>query len=114
MHTVTIEIQDEFDKKAVLLSVAKQLYDRGILSKRQGADLAEVPMNDFLLAVLHEGDPLREILRPTQENNSAEEWTENLKTRENYKGLKKKELNRLIEELDIQEPLDLLLSQLTR
>jgi predicted HTH domain antitoxin len=114
MHTVTIEIPDEISKQEVLLSVAKQLYDRGILSKKQGADLAGLPLNDFLMAVLPKNDPLRMMIRPTKKYDSAEEWIEDLKAKRNYKGFDKKKLDELVERLDIQEPLELLLSQLSK
>lgn len=114
MHTVMIEIPDELSKQDVLLPVAKELYDRGTLSKEQAADLAGVSMNDFLLAVLPDSDPLRSVIRPKKRYNSPEEWIEDLKARQNYRGFDRKALDKLIEELDIQEPLEVLLSQLTK
>ena len=114
MHTLTIEIPDKFEKEEMLLSIAGQLYSKGVLTERQGADLAGMPLNEFLLAVLPDNDPLRKFIKPTKNYNSNEEWLEDLKAQHNYKGLDRDKLNKLIEKLDIQEPLELLLSQLTK
>jgi hypothetical protein len=114
MHTLTIEIPEQFEKRAVLLSIAVQLYQKGALTAKQAADLADVPMNDLMYYSLPDNDPAKELIKPTKEYASTEEWIENLKREQNYKGFNKERMSRLADEMNIQEPLELLLSQLTK
>ena len=111
MHTLTIEIPEQFEKKAVLLSIAVQLYQKGALTAKQAADLAEVPMNEMVYYSLPDNDPAKELIKPLKEYASTEEWIENLKKEQNYKGFDKERMRKLADEMDIQEPLELLLSE---
>ena len=111
MHTLTIEIPEQFEKRAVLLSIAVQLYQKGALTAKQAADLAEVPMNEMVYYSLPDNDPAKELIKPTKEYASTEEWIENLKKEQNYKGFDKERMRKLADEMDIQEPLELLLSE---
>lgn len=114
MHTLTIEIPDQFEKKEVLLSIAVQLYQKGALNAKQAADLADVSMNDLSYYSLPEGDPAKELLEPTVEYTSTDEWIESIKKEQNYKGFDQERMRKLADKMDIQEPLELLLSQLTK
>lgn len=114
MHTLTIEIPEEFEKRSVLLSIAVQLYQKGALTAKQAGDLAEVPMNELMYYSLHDNDPAKELIKPTKEYASTEDWIESLKKEQDYKGFDKERMNKLADEMDIQEPLELLLSQLTK
>ncbi|WP_026628178.1 hypothetical protein [Dyadobacter alkalitolerans] len=114
MHTLTIEIPEQFEKDKVLLSIAVQIYQKGVLTAKQAADLAEVPMNDMVYYAMPDSDPAKELMKPTKEYDSTEEWIEGLKKEQNYKGFDKERMRKLADEMDIQEPLELLLSQLTK
>lgn len=114
MHTLTIEIPEQFEKRSVLLSIAVQLYQKGALTAKQAGDLAEVPMNELMYYSLPDHDPAKELIKPTKEYASTEDWIESLKKEQDYKGFDRERMNKLADEMDIQEPLELLLSQLTK
>ncbi len=114
MKTLTINIPEKFEKKEVLLSIAGQLYQQGALSARQATDLAGVSMNDLIYSTLPDDDPLKEYIKPSKKYNSTEEWIADLKEQQGYKGLDQARLEALRDSLNIQEPFELLLSQLTK
>jgi len=114
MKTLTINIPEEFEKKKVLLSIAGQLYQQGALTAQQATDLAGVTMNELVYSTLSDDDPLKEYIKPRKKYRSTEEWIEALKEKQGYKGLNKKRLEAVRDALDIQEPIELLLSQLTK
>ncbi|MCF2487154.1 hypothetical protein [Dyadobacter sp. CY347] len=114
MHTLTIEIPEQFEKKSVLLSIAVQLYQKGALTAKQAGDLAEISMNELVYHSLSDNDPTKALIKPEKAYASTEEWIENLKKEQNYKGFDKERMRKLADEMDIQEPLELLLSQLTK
>lgn len=114
MKTLTIHLPEEFEKKKVLLSIAEQLYQQGALSARQAMDLSGVSMNELLYDTLPSDDPLKEYIKPDKKYNSTEEWIAALKDQQNYNGVNRNRLEELRDDLNIQEPLELLLSQLTK
>lgn len=114
MKTLTINLPEEFEKKKVLLSIAGQLYEQGALSARQATDLAGVTMNELIYSTLSDDDPLKEYIKPSKTYNSTEDWIDDLKEKQGYKGFDIKRLEALRESLDIQEPFEVLLSQLTK
>ncbi|KQS31176.1 hypothetical protein [Dyadobacter sp. Leaf189] len=114
MHTLTIEIPDQFEKKEVLLSIAVQLFKKGALDAKQAADLADVSLNDLSYYSLPEGDPAKELLEPTTEYASTVEWIESIKQEQSYKGFDEERMKKLADKMDIQEPFELLLSQLNK
>ena len=114
MKALTINLPDRFDKKEVLLSISTQLYQQGALSAKQATDLAEVSMNEFIHHSLSENDPLKKFVEPLKKYSSAEEWIGDLKAKQDYEGYDKDKFERFALDLDIQEPLEVLLSQLTK
>ena len=114
MKTLTINLPEEFEKKEVLLSIAGQLYQQGALTAKQAADLAGVTMNELIYSTLADDDPLKEYIKPIKKYKSTEEWIEALKEKQGYNGLNKNRLEAFRDAMDIQEPLELLLSQLTK
>jgi hypothetical protein len=114
MHTLTIEIPDQFEKKEVLLSIAAQLYQKGALNAKQAADLADVSLNDLSYYSLPESDPAKQLLEPATEYSTTEEWIESIKKEQRYKGFDNDRMRKLADKMDIQEPLEVLLSQLTK
>ena len=48
MKTLTINLPDTVDEKDVKMHLAAQLFDKGILSSRQAADLVGISKKDFL------------------------------------------------------------------
>jgi hypothetical protein len=111
MHTVKIEIPDELSSKEVSLSIARQLYDKDLVSAEQAAKLAGVDIEEFMTSELHEG---HSGLSSGIEYRTAEDVFQEQIRKRGYSGVNKEELDRLRDELDIQEPLELLLSQLTK
>lgn len=115
MKTLTINLPEDFEKEKVLLSIAGQLYQQGALSAKQATDLAGVTMNELVYSTLSDDDPLKSMISSPSDNTlSFEDRAENLKKKQQYKGLKKERLEALRDTLDIQEPLEVLLSQLTK
>ncbi|CAG4991562.1 hypothetical protein DYBT9275_00779 [Dyadobacter sp. CECT 9275] len=114
MKTLTIRIPEEFEKKKVLLSIAGQLYLQGALTSSQATDLASVDMNELLYSSLADDDPLKELIKPDNHYKSTGEWVDKLIKEQNYNGLSKQRMETLRDNIDIQEPLDLLLSQLEK
>ncbi|MEO6285108.1 MAG: UPF0175 family protein [Dyadobacter sp.] len=113
MHTTTIEIPEQFEREKILLSIAGQLYAKEILSLRQAADLAGVSLNKFIISELPADNPLR-MLVPEGEDLTTEEGVQKHIERTGYTGLNKEKLDALRDTLAIEEPLELLLSQLTK
>ena len=114
MKTLTINLPEDFEKEKVLLSIAGQLYQQGALSAKQATDLAGVSMNELVYSTLSDDDPLKEYVRPRKKYKSTEEWIEALKEKQGYKGFNKERMEAFRDALDIQEPVELLLSQLTK
>ncbi len=114
MKTLTINLPEDFEKEKVLLSIAGQLYQQGALSAKQATDLAGVTMNELVYSTLSDDDPLKEYVRPRKKYKSTEEWIEALKEKQGYKGFNKERMEAFRDALDIQEPVELLLSQLTK
>jgi len=113
MHTFTIEIPEQFEREKILLSIAGQLYAKEILSLKQAADLAGVSLNKFIVSELPADDPLRKIV-PDDEALTTEEGVQKYIERTGYTGLNKERLDALRDSLAIEEPFELLLSQLTK
>ena len=115
MKTLTINLPEDFDKEKVLLSIAGQLYQQGALSAKQATDLAGVTMNELVYSTLSDDDPLKSMIsNPSDNNLSFADRIKKLKSKQEYKGLSKERLEALRDVIDIQEPLELLLSQLTK
>jgi predicted HTH domain antitoxin len=114
MKTLTINLPEDFEKEKVLLSIAGQLYQQGALSAKQATDLAGVTMNELVYSMLSDDDPLKEYVRPRKKYKSTEEWIEALKEKQGYKGFNKERMEAFSDALDIQEPVELLLSQLIK
>lgn len=114
MKTLTINLPEEFEKEKVLLSIAGQLYQQGALSAKQAADLAGVSMNEFVYSTLSDEDPLKEYIKPRQKYKSTEEWIKTLKEKQNYQGFDQEKFDKFVKDLDIQEPVEVLLAQLTK
>lgn len=114
MKTLTINLPEDFEKEKVLLSIAGQLYQQGALSAKQATDLAGVTINELVYSTLSDDDPLKEYVRPRKKYKSTEEWIEALKEKQGYKGFNKERMEAFRDALDIQEPVELLLSQLTK
>ncbi|MCE7064279.1 UPF0175 family protein [Dyadobacter sp. CY326] len=113
MHTLTIEIPEKSGTKEILLSIASQLYTKEVLSLRQAADLAGVSLNKFIMSELPENDPLRQCVNADDEL-TAEEIVQKQIEKRGYTGANKERLDALRDSLAIEEPLELLLSQLTK
>jgi hypothetical protein len=111
MHTVTIEIPDELSSQEVSLSIAKQLYEKELVSAEQAAKLAGIEENEFIASESPKDQA--ESWSKIKYRTAEEALQEQIK-RQGYTGLNKEEMDRLRDELDIQEPLELLLSQLTK
>jgi len=115
MKTLTINLPEDFEKEKVLLSIAGQLYQQGALSAKQATDLASVTMNELVYSTLSDDAPLKSMIsNPTDKNLSFEDRVKKLKNKQEYKGLNKQRLEALRDAIDIQEPLEVLLSQLTK
>lgn len=115
MKTLTINLPEDFEKEKVLLSIAGQLYQQGALSAKQATDLAGVTMNELIYSTLSDEDPLKSMIsNPADKSLSFEDRIEKLKNKQGYKGLNKERLEALRDAIDIQEPLEVLLSQLTK
>ena len=115
MKTLTINLPEDFEKEKVLLSIAGQLYQQGALSAKQATDLANVTMNELVYSTLSDDDPLKSMIsNPADKNLSFEDRVKKLKNKQEYKGLNKQRLEALRDAIDIQEPLEVLLSQLTK
>lgn len=111
MHTVTIEIPDELSKAEVSLSIAKHLYEKELISAEQAAKVAGVGGKEVIESEMAK-DRAQAWLE--YQNRTARDVVEEQKRLRGYRGINKEELDRLRDELDIQEPFELLLSQLTR
>ncbi|QRR03845.1 hypothetical protein [Dyadobacter sandarakinus] len=111
MHTVTIEIPDELSSKEISLSIAKHLYEKDLVSAEQAAKLAGVEDKEYVKNELYK-DRAEAWLK--FQNRTAQEALQEQVKRQGYTGLDKKKLDALIKKLDVQEPLELLLSQLTK
>ncbi|REA60701.1 hypothetical protein DSL64_14290 [Dyadobacter luteus] len=114
MKTLTINLPEEFERKEVLLSIAGQLYQQGALSARQATDLAGVTMNELIYSTLSEDDPLKEYIKPVDQNRSVEDMIEAQIKKQGYKGFDKERFDKFVKDLDIKEPFELLISQLTK
>lgn len=114
MKTLTINLPEDFEKEKVLLSIAGQLYQQGALSAKQATDLASVTMNELVYSTLSDDDPLKEYIKPRKKYKSTEEWIESLKEKQNYKGFDRERFDKFVKDLDIQEPVEVLLAQLTK
>jgi predicted HTH domain antitoxin len=51
MKTLTINLPDTVDEKDVKMQLAAQLFDKGILSSGQAADLVGISKKEFLESV---------------------------------------------------------------
>lgn len=51
MKTLTLQIPDAVDEKDVKMQLAAHLYDKGIMSSGQAADLAGISKKEFLETV---------------------------------------------------------------
>lgn len=111
MHTVTIEIPDELSKEEVSLSIAKHLYEKELISAEQAAEVAGVEGKEF---IENESAKDRAEAWVRFQNRTAREALDEQIKRQGYTGLNKEEMDRLRDELDVQEPIELLLSQLTK
>lgn len=114
MKTLTIHLPEDFEKEKVLLSIAGQLYQQGALSAKQATDLAGVTMNELVYSTLSDDDPLKEYVKPRKKYKSTEEWIEALKEKKGYKGFNREKFDKFVKDLDIQEPVEVLLGQLTK
>ena len=114
MKTLTINLPEDFEKEKVLLSIASQLYQQGALSAKQATDLAGVTMNELVYSTLADDDPLKEYIKPRKKYKSTEEWIEALKEKQDYKGFDREKFDKFVKDLDIQEPVEVLLAQLTK
>ena len=115
MRSLMINIPEEFEKKKVLLSIAGQLHATGVLSVKQAADLAGTTTNKLIMSVLSDEDPLRHLLGSDNgwDDLLAKVIADQIKQKE-YKGQNKERLEALRDSLNIQEPLETLLSQLRK
>lgn len=48
MKTLTIQIPDTIDEKDVKMQLAAHLYDKGVMSSGQAADLAGISKREFI------------------------------------------------------------------
>lgn len=55
MKTMVIQVPDTVDEKDVKMQLAAHLYDRGILSSGQAADLAGISKREFIESVGYYG-----------------------------------------------------------
>ena len=113
MHTTTIEIPEQFEREKILLSIAGQLYAKEILSLRQAANLAGVSLNKFIVSELPADDPLRMLISEDEEL-TTEQSVQKYIEKTGYTGLNREKLDALRDSIAIEEPLELLLSQLTK
>ncbi|WP_031526748.1 UPF0175 family protein [Dyadobacter crusticola] len=111
MHTVIIEIPDELSSQEVSLSIARQLYEKELVSAEQAAKLAGIEEKDFMSSEFPKD---RAESWSKIKYRTAEKALQEQVKKQGYTGLNKEEMDRLRDELDIQEPLELLFSQLTR
>jgi hypothetical protein len=51
MKTLTVQIPDTVDEKAVKMQLAAHLYDKGIMSSGQAADLVGITKREFIETV---------------------------------------------------------------
>ncbi|HEX8277839.1 MAG TPA: UPF0175 family protein [Segetibacter sp.] len=51
MKTLSLELPDEVNEKELKMSVAAVLFDKGVLSSGQAADLAGITKREFIEAV---------------------------------------------------------------
>lgn len=113
MHTVTIEIPEGLGKKELLLSFAEQLYQKELISVEQAADLAGIDVKEFVKIDLSKSSGDHWLSDPKSGQTMEELFQEQIRER-GYTGANKKKADALRDKLDIQEPLELLLSQLTK
>lgn len=55
MKTFTIQIPDTVDEKDVKMQLAAYLYDKGVMTSGQAADLVEISKREFIENVGHYG-----------------------------------------------------------
>lgn len=85
-------------KKYRLIEKITDLQDEEVLNKL-----------DFILGEYSKGNLiLMEIIKPMREKSDIEQ----LKKEQNYQGFNKEEVDRLIKEIDIQEPIEELLEMI--
>ncbi|MBN1183664.1 MAG: UPF0175 family protein [Bacteroidales bacterium] len=51
MKTLTVQIPDSVDEKAVKMQLAAHLYDKGIMSSGQAADMVGITKREFIETV---------------------------------------------------------------
>lgn len=51
MKTLTLQLPDSVDEKAVRMQLAAYLYDKGIMSSGQAADLVGISKREFIETV---------------------------------------------------------------
>jgi predicted HTH domain antitoxin len=55
MKTLTLQIPDTVDEKDVKMQLAAHLYDKGVMSSGQAADLVGISKREFIETVGHYG-----------------------------------------------------------
>ena len=132
---MVIELEDLFQKngyseKDFRLDMAILVYQRKVASLARAAKLAGVSKQSFetvleergiphkevksltaaerLLATLSADDPLRAVIKPMRKHVTAEQ----LMKEQNYTGTNWDRVHKLVDDLAIEEPIELLLAQL--
>ena len=72
--------------------------------------LPTITANDMFLQTAEIGDPLRQAVKPTRSHVTLDEMMEE----QGYQGTNWERLDKLVQEMDIQEPIEELLAQLTK
>jgi predicted HTH domain antitoxin len=55
MKTLTLQLPDSVDEKDVKMQLAAHLYDKGVMSSGQAADLVGISKREFIETVGHYG-----------------------------------------------------------
>lgn len=55
MKTLTLQLPDNVDEKDVKMQLAAYLYDKGVMSSGQAADLVGISKREFIETVGHYG-----------------------------------------------------------
>jgi predicted HTH domain antitoxin len=55
MKTLTLQLPDTVDEKDVKMQLAAHLYDKGIMSSGQAADLVGISKREFIETIGHYG-----------------------------------------------------------
>lgn len=55
MKTLTLQLPDTVDEKDVKMQLAAHLYDKGVMSSGQAADLVGISKREFIETVGHYG-----------------------------------------------------------